>query len=44
MDDARIEHRGQILGRNWKKSLKNFLPCYSQSTDFIPPPPHPEQK
>ena len=32
--------RGQILGRNWDKSLKSFPPCYSQSpllTDFTPP-------
>jgi hypothetical protein len=23
--------RGRILGRNWNKSLKSFLTCYSQS-------------
>jgi hypothetical protein len=33
---------GRILERNWDKSLKSFLPCYSQSpllTDFTPPSP-----
>jgi hypothetical protein len=32
--------RGRILGRNWDKSLKSFLPCYSHSpllTDFTTP-------
>jgi hypothetical protein len=31
--------RGQILGRNWDKSLNSFPPCYLQSpllTDFNP--------
>jgi hypothetical protein len=33
--------RGRILGRNWDKSLKSFLPCFSQSpliADSTPPP------
>ncbi len=37
-----IQCRGRIVGRNWDDSLKNFPPCYSQSTllmDFTPPPP-----
>ena len=29
--------RGRILGRNWDKSLKSFLPCYSQSPLLTPP-------
>ncbi len=34
--------RGRILGRNWDKSLKSFLPCHSQSlllTNLNPPTP-----
>jgi hypothetical protein len=43
------ETRGQILGRNWDKSLKSVPPCFLQSplqTDFNPltPPPPLEQK
>ncbi len=37
-----LESRGRILGRNWDKSLKSFLPSYSQPpllTDFHPHPP-----
>jgi hypothetical protein len=43
-----VESRGgQILGRNWEKSLTSFPPCYSQSplqTDFTPPSPPPLSK
>jgi hypothetical protein len=36
-----------LVGSIWDKSLKSFLPFYSQSLlliDFTPPPPPPEQK